>query len=449
MRNRGPSEKSKGSSTMRQLIEFMIFALWMLMLGSAGFYLGKSSRRQVDPDCPPPPPVQVIEEVEEVDCDVLNASTSQVRSALSSQSGVEKLNRLKRDWKCSKAEFSKSMPKGLGIATKDILSKTKWKSIIAVEPKAFFDKYLVQYPGDTSVEHPVILFSHKPLRGMKDIPEVCKVLDIAVVPNTPGVCIAVTETYHDVASYHMLHAGRQKDGSFSLTANSLDGRSIPDEKAYAGARALLVDYFKYHAPLMENLERMPKPSTKATVGCLVDSLEDMKLFQNSLESAQRAGATMNRFFAVTSMKEVSKGLSGKGIVVIFAPELAQVGADVSTNVRRHFIQSWLAFAAADNKGSVLWQSPGTVWMATPDAVLLSGLFPIETTWAYKGRADRRSAPFYCSFDFFYHSNEDRPIHLFHEILLHTDLVIAWNSLDAVASYRLAENNARCVNCMLP
>jgi hypothetical protein len=52
-------------------------------------------------------------------------------------------------------------------------------------------------------------FDSKPLDKFKDIPEVCKVLDVAVVPDTPGVCVAVTETYHDVASYHMLHADKQ------------------------------------------------------------------------------------------------------------------------------------------------------------------------------------------------------------------------------------------------
>ena len=33
-------------------------------------------------------------------------------------------------------------------------------------------------------------------------------------------------------------------------------------------------------------------------------------------------------------------------------------------------------------------------------------------------------------------------HLLHEVVMHFDLVLAWGSLDAVLSYRLAENNAR-------
>jgi hypothetical protein len=35
------------------------------------------------------------------------------------------------------------------------IAQTKWKSIISVEPKAFFDKYLSQYPGDTRAIQPV------------------------------------------------------------------------------------------------------------------------------------------------------------------------------------------------------------------------------------------------------------------------------------------------------
>jgi hypothetical protein len=57
---------------------------------------------------------------------------------------------------------------------------------------------------------PVTIFSHKPLEKFEELGEVCKVLDIAVIPDKPGVCVAVTETYHDVASYHMLHADRKK-----------------------------------------------------------------------------------------------------------------------------------------------------------------------------------------------------------------------------------------------
>jgi hypothetical protein len=120
------------------------------------------------------------------------------------------------------------------------MSKTKWKSILTVEPKAFFKKYLSQYPGDTRAVQPVLIFSHKPLTSLEEVPEVCKVMDVAIVPDKPGMCVAVTETFHDVASYHMLHADRQKDGSFALTANSLEGRTLPTDAAYRQARALLV-----------------------------------------------------------------------------------------------------------------------------------------------------------------------------------------------------------------
>ena len=76
----------------------------------------------------------------------------------------------------------------------------------------------------------------------------CKVLDIAVVPDRPGVCVVVTETFHDVASYHMLHAnklaateGRSGGGGggkekFVLAANAIEGRTIPSEQSYETAR---------------------------------------------------------------------------------------------------------------------------------------------------------------------------------------------------------------------
>ena len=63
------------------------------------------------------------------------------------------------------------------------LEKTKWKSILSVEPKAFFSKYLHQYPADTRASQPVVVFSHRPLEDVEKISEVCKVIDVAVVPH--------------------------------------------------------------------------------------------------------------------------------------------------------------------------------------------------------------------------------------------------------------------------
>ena len=152
---------------------------------------------------------------------------------------------LRTMWKCSHAEGNNSEI-NKQILPEDInIEKTKWKSILTVEPKAFFKKFLSQYPGDTRATQPVLVFSHKPLNHFDEITDICKVIDVAVVPDRPDVCVAITETYHDVASYHMLHAERQSDGSFALAANSLEGRVLPTEKAYASARALLLEFFMH------------------------------------------------------------------------------------------------------------------------------------------------------------------------------------------------------------
>ena len=134
---------------------------------------------------------------------------------------------LRTMWKCSHAEGNNSEI-NQQILPEDIsIEKTKWKSILTVEPKAFFKKFLSQYPGDTRATQPVLIFSHKPLNSFEEVTDICKVIDVAVVPDRPDVCVAITETYHDVASYHMLHAERQTDGSFTLAANSLEGRVLP------------------------------------------------------------------------------------------------------------------------------------------------------------------------------------------------------------------------------
>ena len=350
-------------------------------------------------------------------------------------------------WTCSRSSGNKTYHNVKLLPSDGSLEKTKWKTILAVEPNEFFKTYLSQYPGDTASVQPVIIFSHKPLNSMKEVSNVCKVIDIAIVPDTPGVCVSVTETFHDVASYHMLHADRQPDGSFALTSNSMESRVLPDEKAYALARTMLSEYFKYQKKVESIVATIPKPSTKIRtqlVGIFIDSMEETPLFFNAFKHATKSGVPSTKFWIFTSNSDVRNSMQKAGIHVVLIPELASVGkadANIGPTFRRYFIQSWLSFAVADAGIRMLWQSPGTIWMGKPDHVIAETP-EVELIWSYKGRDDPRSAPFFVSFDFFVHGIEERPVHFLHEILLHFDLVVAWNTLDAVAAYRLSENNAR-------
>ena len=433
--------KKKGSF-IRTIIEFIFFVVLLLFTGIVGYFVGN---KPFSIECPPPPPPETIIKKKTVDCVHEKLGSGVGIGAIQKSDGytIEELTTM---WRCSHAEANFTQANKRIYPKEKNLDKTKWKSILSVDPKQFFDKYLTQYPGDTRAVQPVVVFSHKPLDKFKDIPEVCKVLDVAVVPDTPGVCVAVTETYHDVASYHMLHADRQPDGTFALTANSVEGRVIPDENAYATARALLLSYFNnvdYVAKLVKSIPKFG--GTKVAVGCLIETPDELNLFQNSLQSGYKMGISKNKFVAFTTSSVVNTGLKNSGIKLIYLPDLATVGtidqAKVSETIRTYFLQAWLAFACANNQVKVMWQSPGTIWMDRPDNIV--NIAPIvETLWSYKGRDDKRAAPFFASYDFFAPTGAERPIHLMHEILLHFDLVLAWGSLDAVASYRLSENNAR-------
>jgi hypothetical protein len=300
----------------------------------------------------------------------------------------------------------------------------------------------------------VVIFSHKPLKDASEISEVCKVMDIAIVPDTPGVCVAVTETFHDVASYHMLHADKQPDGTFAITANSLEGRTLPDEAAYSAGRALLLQYFDNVDYVAAEVKKAPKfGQGKVSVGCIIEDVEEMELFKNSVESGRKAGVNKSKYCIFTTSSAVNEGFKKFGVRVIYLERLDQVGrvgaSDVGAKFRRYFLQAWLAFAVSNSNNKMLWQSPGTIWLERPDNIV--NVAPIvETLWSFKGRKDRRAGPFFSSFDFFCPSTAERPVHLMHEILLHFDLVLAWESLDAVASYRLLENNSRFVRllCLL-
>jgi hypothetical protein len=461
MRNKG----KKKSSALRSTIEIMLFIAWLGLTGLAGYYMGYDPNSIACPDLhndmsssavPEPASSATAHDLSLEPCPEEDTAADSKAEEADDISGVPPLfkeggysfQELKDIWSCSHATGNDSqLYKDLLIDTAN-LDKTKWKSILTVEPKKFFDKYLTQYPADTRALQPVVVFSHKPLSSFDELSEVCKVMDIAVVPDKPGVCVAVTETYHDVASYHMLHADRQKDGSFALTSNHVDGRTLPSEQSYAAARALLLDYFKYNDNVDAAMKDVPKfGKGKVVVGVLVEDATDVELFLNSFASATKAGVSKGKFCVFTTSKEVKEDLEKTGVVIIYLPQLAKVGtvgdANVGAKLRRHFLQSWLGFAVANDLVKMMWQTPGTVWFERPDNIIRN--FPaVETLWSYKGRKDGRAAPFFVSYDFFVAVGVERPIHLLHELILHFDLVMAWDSLDAVASYRLTENNSRLV-----
>lgn len=439
----GRRKPKKSGSLLRSLVEFVLFLAWLIVTGMAGYYVGYNPTAI---DCPS---VEKVETVVKSKCPTETINQQQKASGdepLVVKEGGYTYDELKSMWRCSHAEAD---PNDVNkeIFPEDMdLSKTKWKTIMTVEPKAFFEKYLSQYPGDTRAVQPVVVFSHKPLKSFEEIPEVCKVIDVAVVPDKPGVCVAVTETYHDVASYHMLHADRQADGSFALTANSLQGRTLPDERAYAAARALLLDFFKHGEYVMNNLKDVQRYSkNRVVVGSLVETTEEMELFLNSVASGGRAGVSKTKYCVFTTSKQVHDDLLNTKIRTIYLSELAGVGlsgdANVGPKLRRYFLQAWLAFSVANSINKMMWQSPGTIWIERPDNIV-NAVPIVEAVWAYTGRNDRRAAPFFASFDFFVPMGTERPVHLLHEIVLHFDLIIAWESLDAVASYRLSENNSR-------
>lgn len=235
------------------------------------------------------------------------------------------------------------------------------------------------------------------------------------------------------------------------------------------------------------------------VACLVDDSEDLELFLNSVKSAGKVGISKNKFAVFTTSESVVNDMKNTKIKVVYLPELRDLGTvgegKVSAKHRRFFIQAWLAFACANQLvkvrtvrtvcilfsvcalllcevlgwmtsisiifsaasqlmfiflmlsthpltiSQVMWQTPGTYWLERPDNIV--NAYPaVESLWAYKGRNDKRAAPFFVTFDFFVAVGQERPVHLLHELVLHFDLILAWDSLDAVAAYRLSENNSR-------
>jgi len=445
--------KQKKSSPLRLVLEGIFFLGWLFCTGIAGYFVGHTQKHSAAlADCPPVTiPATSAASAVKKPCPKKKKNAPSITADAEEEDapsleGGYTMEELDTMWTCSHAKATNiTQVNQQLLPAKNSLDKTKWKSILTVEPKAFFDRYLSQYPGDTRATQPVVVFSHKPLEKFEDMEEVCKVIDVAIVPDEPGVCVAVTETFHDVASYHMLHADKQADGTFALTSNSVEGRTLPEEAHYAAARALLLDFFTYTDVVSKAVKSVPKyDKNKVGVATLIENEEDLELFRNSVAGAGKLGVSLDKYVVFTSSKEVSAKARTelKNIRTVAIPQLSKVGGGkIEPNMRRMFLQAWLAFAVSASGNKMLWQSPGTIWLAQPDDIVANSPV-VETIWAFKGRNDVRAAPFFNSLDFFVVTGAERAVHLIHEILLHFDLVLAWGSLDALAAYRLAENNAR-------
>lgn len=465
--NRRRNRHSNKKSTFQYIGELIILLLWLSFAGYTGYQLGFGDSSDLEIPCPIPE-----FQIPKVEPQSLITTTSEAKSSSLScnenthegyhKEGGYTYSELKSRWTCSRVKLDNSaVHKNVNINHGSIQS-TKWKSIITLDPYQFAKKYLPQYPSDTSISQPVILFSHKELKGIEELDDVCKVMDVAVVPDSEGTCVSVTETFHDVASYHMLHAERQKDGSYVLAANAVHDKDIPTIENYDNARKLLRDYFENRVAVEKIIKnKVPSSIEKLMdtnrvvdfIALLIESNEELLLFKNSLSTIKNGNIKLNNFLIFTSLAVVQKEFDSIGISVIFISELSNVGKDlmVQSNemnneykkyaIRRSFIQSWLAFTLSDAGKQVLWQAPSTLYFSALSPIL-HDIRPTEFVWTYRGRQDAKAAPFYVSTDFFYASNKDRSTHLLHEVILHYDLVLAWYSLDTTISYRLSENNSR-------
>jgi hypothetical protein len=369
-------------------------------------------------------------------------------------------------WHQKQAFFEDESPSFHVIKSVD-LKRSKWNSIVSIEPKVFHSMFLTQYPGDIIIEEPVVILAQKHLTSIEDISTQCKLLDIAIIPDIPGTCVAISETTTDIASLHMLHASVGKDDKFVSVHNPIEGRTLPSDESYKLSRSFLQEYFERSGGVVEAFKQSypyngaPKrkksakpisvepmfPRNVIFVGCLILNEDEYKLFQNSLLSLQRAAVGERNIIVVTPNHNVKLLLIKKSQLrnVIYVPNAAYLAkGNINLKHHRYFLQAWMAFVSAEFGVSVLWQSPSTVWMSNPLKVLSLAPANTELIWGYKGRSDPRASPFYISMDFLWIEGSDNAIAFMHEVLLRVDLMIEWDSVDAVASYRLSEDNARYV-----
>jgi hypothetical protein len=365
---------------------------------------------------------------------------------------------------------------------------TRWAGVIAADGPTFWKRWLHQYPSDMVSDRPALIFSHENAikHGSKKLWKTCKIMDVAIIPDVPGVCAAITETMQDNQAYHPLTSTVVKssandhnrytvrsdgsvmfipehhlgDGGDSLGARGR-AKPLPQTDDYSCAREALKMFFEKSDVMKDALSLIPvqnqtHPDYRRTqwVGCVVEDESDLELLRNSVMSTIKIGVHPTKFWVFTTNPSLKVKMDtihlGKNIpqgiqsVVLTGLELNEIGNTVckkSRNFKTHFMQIWLAFTASDLGIRFLWQSPATVWLERPDRIV--NVAPnVEIISIFKGREKGKMDPFRPSFDFLIAGTEPRAQHLLHEILMHVELISTWKSLEDVLAYRLTENNSR-------
>ena len=182
-----PSKAKKGTNPLRLFLEAVFFIGWLFCTGVLGYFVGHTRKiSAAQADCPPVPGAATAQTqaAAKPPCikRTVTAAAADTHAAVDGENARTldagyTLAELERQWTCSHASATDASQVNVPLkpAVPGDLDKTKWKSVLSVEPKAFFDKYLQQYPGDTRAVQPVVVFSHKPLNSVEEIDSVCKV----------------------------------------------------------------------------------------------------------------------------------------------------------------------------------------------------------------------------------------------------------------------------------
>ena len=137
----------KSGSLIRTIIEVILFISWLGFTGIGGYFFGHSSVTRICPSTPIPEEVTVEALAVRPKCiPNKNSDSRGVGTSIGAtyKDGGYNFDEIKTMWKCSQAISNYSQASDRIYPADSKMGQTKWKSIISVEPKAFFDKYLSQ-----------------------------------------------------------------------------------------------------------------------------------------------------------------------------------------------------------------------------------------------------------------------------------------------------------------
>eukprot|EP00629_Pelagomonadales_sp_RCC1024_P005962 CAMPEP_0119296616 /NCGR_PEP_ID=MMETSP1329-20130426/50660_1 /TAXON_ID=114041 /ORGANISM="Genus nov. species nov., Strain RCC1024" /LENGTH=466 /DNA_ID=CAMNT_0007297553 /DNA_START=61 /DNA_END=1457 /DNA_ORIENTATION=- len=303
------------------------------------------------------------------------------------------------------------------------------------------------------------LLGRQPFTGDALIPEACDEVDVVVAQSGNDRCLLVSTAASTAVPHHVTRWERSGGGWSTVSRIRESKQRMPGEGTRKRARTLAVrllskldEVSAALEPLLERAARFTHPAYAATASgkgavlIMCVNWGNLDLLMNFLRSACARGIDVRNLVVFAADKQVDKALRDVGVLVFSHPALGSFAPGAARSYGDHtFVEMmWLKLTCVylvNNLGYDLlfqdadlywWKQPWEFFGARPD---------VDTFWMDDGARTSRFAPHFPNTGYYLIRHNARTAVFCETLVGMYDVVLAWQSHQAVVSQVLGEMHA--------